>query len=219
MRQTDSIRRRLPVPLHICALYLLVAVLLLSGVTMARYVRTVSGGDAARVVRFGALHIEETGSVSENGQWLIAPGADITKQATVQFDGSEAACYVFLQVGAAGWTRDASQHRFAYGSGAEEWLVWNLGDGWSYLTDSGDSAVYYTVLAPSTPLRKAIVADDGRITVSPELRNSQLAALPSDFSLHFTAYAVQYDGFGAYLPEGYTPADHALAAWQSVSRQ
>lgn len=219
MRQNASVNHRLPVSLPLCALYLLVAALLLSGVTMARYVRTVSGGDAARVVRFGALQIEEAGSVTENGQWLIAPGADITQQATVQFDGSEAACYVFLQVGTAGWTRDASQHRFSYGNGAKEWLVWNIEDGWSYLTDSGDSAVYYAVLPPNTPLRKAIVADGGRITVSPELRNSQIAALPSDFSLHFTAYAVQYDGFGAYLPEGYTPKDHALAAWQSVSRQ
>ncbi len=217
MRTKSPRRTRIPVFTYL--LYLFVATLLLSGVTLSKYVASHSGGDSARVIKIGELTIEESGNGIDD-HWILTPGVNVTKRATVKFEGSEAACYVFLKISAPGWNHtDQQTHHFFYtpSESSEELLAWDVTsspDGWTYLQSDGDAYIFYTVLAPNTSLSREIVANDGRITVSPALRRSQLTALPQN--LTFTAVAVQYDGFGRDLPADHTDADHAAAAWNSV---
>lgn len=218
MRTKSPRRTRIPVFTYL--LYLFVATLLLSGVTLSKYVASHSGGDSARVIKIGELTIDEDGNNAPDDTWIITPGVDMTKRATVKFDGSEAACYVFLKVDAPGWSQSATNdHHFFFSSpeSSEELLAWDVTsspDGWTYLQTDGDTYIFYTVLAPNTTLSREIVAGGGKISVSPALRRSQLTTLPK--SLTFSAIAVQYDGFGKDLGPDYTSTDHAKAAWTSV---
>ena len=218
MRSSPPRRTRMPVFTYL--LYLFAATLLLSGVTLSQYVASDFGGDSARVIKIGELTIEESGNGAGGDRWILTPGVDVTKRATVKFDGSEAACYVFLKINAPGWSHtDEQTHHFFYmpsGSSAEllAWDVTSSPDGWTYLRQDGDDCIFYTVLAPNTSLSREIVANGGKITVNPAIRRSQLTALPQN--LTFTAIAVQYDGFGNDLPADHTAADHAVAAWNAV---
>ena len=65
----------------------------------AKYSTTASGGDSARVIKFGDLIVTENNVAgSEGGNFYFAPGVDIQKKVTVAFEGSEAATYVFVRV-------------------------------------------------------------------------------------------------------------------------
>ena len=201
-------RKRGRVGLRGWLLYLLLVCFALTGVTFSRYVASSYGSDAARTAYLGELTVTETGSETYGGKWVVTPGVNITKNARVIFDKGEMACFVFLRLDTPGWTRSADGASFTYGGGL---MGWQTAEGWTYLTAEGDTAVYYRTVAAGTALDAAVIADGGRIIVSPALKNSDLQAMPADLAIRIRAVAVQSDGFA-----GDDTAQRAMTAWEAV---
>lgn len=194
--------RRLP--LRAWLLYLVVVTFALTGVTFSRYVASSYSRDEARVATFGQLEVVEPSSGTSDNKWLVAPGVDIMKNARVTFSGSETAVYLFVKLETPGWTRDTADP-MSY-SCMENKITWRVADGWTYLRDEGENAVYYRVEQANANVDAPVIADGGRIKVSENITRSQLETLfRSDLRIDIHATAVQLTGF-----------DSADAAWNAV---
>lgn len=192
--------RRLP--LRAWLLYLVVVTFALTGVTFSRYVASSYSRDEARVATFGQLKVVEPSSGSPDGKWLVAPGADIKKDARVQFSGSEMAVYLFVQLKTPGWTRGADNMSYSCMSGQ---ITWRVADGWTYLCEEGASAVYYREAQANANVDAQVIAN-GSITVSENITRSQLEnSFPAGLRIDIHATAVQLAGF-----------DTPQAAWNAV---
>lgn len=182
----------------------LISIHLTSGL-YAKYISSASGGDSARVITFGDIALTETGDFG-NGNAYIIPGVDLTKKAVVDFAGSEAATYVFVEITAAKWQPSDDNYSFAIYSEDKALIEWSVADTWTYLTTTDDTYVYYRALAPNTEIDAAdIIANDGKITVSEYITRSEILAL-TDLSIKLRATAVQSGGF-----------ENPTAAWSSLA--
>lgn len=203
-----------------CLLYLIIAAVMLLGVTLSKYVTSSFGGDSARVAMIKDLKIIESGDYYVNGKWVVAPGADMHKKAAVSFEGSETACYVFLEIIADNWqvsNTSTDGYTFTYSiDNINDSMIWSVNNEWLYLCETDNGAVFYKVLSPNIPMNTDIIKNDGLIKVSPDINRSQLMNMPNDLTLKFKAFAVQYNGFSKGLPEGYSSKDRALNAWSAV---
>ncbi|MBQ8663404.1 MAG: hypothetical protein IJ471_06065 [Eubacterium sp.] len=184
----------------------------------ARYTTSGEGSDSARVITFGDINITETGDFTSDGQLMIIPGVDLTKKAVVNFEGSESATYVFVEVIVSGWTKDDNQ-TFTVKSGETVYMQWSVNGEWMPLgagTDLDDGSVryvYYQELAPNTKLiDKDIIAEldatddeETTIAVGDEITKYDINNL-ADVSIEFRATAVQSSGF-----------DSASDAWDSIA--
>ena len=215
MKRTEkqNQKSKFRIPFSAVLMYLAIVVAALSGVTFSKYVISTSAGDNARVAKIKDITVTETGNVASDDKWIITPGVDIEKQATVKFEGSEMACYVFCEVKTEGWTRSGTDnHSYSYSDGTLSDLKWKVDNDWIYLDGTKDSAnkkddvVYYKLVETNTPLNDVILADDGKISVSENLTGSQLDTMTKNLSIEFNVTAVQYGGF----------AD-AKAAWAAVN--
>lgn len=181
----------------------------------SRYVSSASGSDSARVITFGDIELKETGDfvkdpLSGENDFLIVPGADLTKRVQVGFKGSEAATYVFVKAELSGnWKGSGvagtiDTFKILSADESTAYLKWQIENGWKYLSKSGNEYVYYKEVDPNTKLTDVdIVADEGLITVSSKI----LSGTSFDGTyIKFQAKVVQAGGF----------AD-AAAAWNSVS--
>lgn len=167
----------------------LFSVYLSSGV-IARYSAVTAGADSARVIRFGDITLTRTeGSAASQ---YIYPGAVLTWNATVSFEGSESATYVFLEVIPNGWdvSVDGKTYTALHHDGAPG-LIWSVADGWEYLGDK----VYYRALEPNETLENVPVIKESKITVADTLEAADLAEMSNDFGLEFAASVVQSNGF------------------------
>lgn len=173
------------------------------GGLFARYTTRSQGSDSARVAAFGNLTLTESAAPFENNTWRIIPGVELTKKATVTFESSEVAVYIFLKMDMSDHWKTADQKTFTLSQDGTDILTWELEGEWTYL----DEGVYYIALPPNTPFEKDIIAQDGKITVSPMATKAQLAALTGSITLDFQATAVQSGGF-----------DGPAQAWASVSQ-
>ena len=216
MKRTEkqNQKSKFRIPFSAVLMYLAVVVVALSGVTFSKYVISTSAGDNARVAKIKGLTVTETGNFASDGKWIITPGVDIEKQATVNFEGSEMACYVFCEVKTEGWTRSGSDdHAYSHTFGTLSELEWNVDNSWTFLegqdltgTSTTDDVVYYKLVEANTPLKDVpIVAENGKITVSEDLTRSQLDSMTKNLSIEFNVTAVQYGGFA-----------NANAAWAAV---
>lgn len=214
MKRTEkqNQKSKFRIPFSTVLMYLAVVVAALSGVTFSKYVISTSAGDSARVAKIKDITVTETGNSVADGKWIITPGVDIEKQATVKFEGSEMACYVFCEVKTEGWTRsETDNHSYSYSDGTLSDLKWKVDNDWIYLDGTKDSAnkkddvVYYKLVETNTTMNDAILADNGKISVSEDLTRSQLDTMTKNLSIEFNVTAVQYGGF----------AD-AKAAWAAV---
>jgi hypothetical protein len=133
----------------------------------------------------GSLELtEKTGD-----KYLIIPGVDIKKDPVVTFNGNEGAnnniaAYVFLKIGADGWTVDGTTYTIS------NKMSWTL-DGWTELTDG----VYYKEVAANAGKQSWPIIKDNKITVSSEITATDIAAYAKKLS--FTAYAIQKEGFAS----------------------
>lgn len=140
------------------ACILLCLVLITAHMTSGLYSRYTAGGsgsDSARVISFGNLTLTESGDFladdqgSSTNTLRVTPGVNLAKQATVNFEGSEAAAYVFLTVTVnSGWTttEDSYYKGFSLGSGA---MTWSVASDWTYVAQvtNADSITYaYCIL-------------------------------------------------------------------------
>ncbi len=180
---------------------------LTSGVA-AKFASNTTASGSAQVIRFGEISIEETGDFNAAGKLFIIPGVDINKSAQVNFEGSEAATYVFLEVKLAGWETE-NYRNFSVSRDSVKLLSWDVSSDWTYLKSSGDTYVYYylgEMLPFNTEVHSKIIADD-TIHTSTQVTAAHIAAgVFDDLSITFRATAVQGNGFGS-----------ALIAWASVS--
>ena len=217
-QQTNQNKKaKFRLPFSAVLLYLALIAAALSGVTFSRYVTGTTVSDSARVAMMKELTVTETGMPDGSDQRVILPGVDMTKQAVVDFEGSEMACYVFCAITANGWTRAADNFHYTAGNGLLNWAVDNTK--WIFLQGDGSTSVYYCIVNANTVLHADVLAEDGKITVSENITKSQLNALAepaAPLSIKISATAVQYHGFSEGLSAGYTEAERAEAAWNAV---
>lgn len=170
-----------------------ITVYLLAGV-LARYVTTGTGSDSARVVKFGNLTLTETGdfdgTASQKG--MIIPGVDLTKDASVNFEKSEVATVVFVEV----ITNYITSDHKNYSYNGE--LKWSVESGWEYLiTDTYEGKtrhVYYQTVDPNEGLTADIIAENGKIAVSEAITKATITALGSGY-ITLRASVIQSGGF------------------------
>ena len=204
-------------PFSAVLLYLVLIAVALSGVTFSRYMTGTTVGDTARVAIMRDITVTETGNFAETDKWVITPGVDMIKNAVVNFEGSEMACYVFCEIKTTGWSRMNDNYGFAFSGGGESILGWAVNkNDWTFLSGNGSEAVYYRIVSANTVLQADVLADGGKITVSEYITKTQLGLLPKDMQIKISAAAVQYNGFS----EGeYTEKQRALAAWEAVKNK
>lgn len=166
----------------------------LTGGLYAKYAGSASGHDSAKVIRFGELTLTETGDFYEDNKLMIVPGVDLQKKAVVDFGGSEAATYVFVEITPTKWTT-TDNATFSLSSNGMAVMQWRIADGWAFLKLDNGTYVYYRELAPNTTLDKVdVFADDGKITVSADITASALKTL-TGVSVKLRASVVQSGGF------------------------
>ena len=205
-------------PFSAVLLYIVLIAAAVSGVTFSKYVTGTTVGDAARVAIMRDITVTETGNSAESDKWIITPGVDMIKNAVVNFEGSEMACYVFCEIKTTGWSR-LDEHSFAFSGGSENILGWAVNNDWKFLSGNGSEAVYYRIVGANAVLKADVLADGGKITVSENISKTQLDGLPKDMQIKISATAVQYNGFSEGSEAGYTEAQRALAAWEAVKNK
>lgn len=204
------------IPFSAVLLYLLLIAAAVSGVTFSKYVTGTTVGDTARVAIMRDITVTETGNFAETDKWVITPGVDMIKNAVVNFEGSEMACYVFCEIKAKGWSKLDDNYSFTYSADGENILGWAVNNDWKFLSGNGSKAVYYRIVGAKDVLQADVLADGGKITVSENITKTQLDGLPKDMQIKISATAVQYNGFS----EGeYTEKQRALAAWEAVKNK
>ena len=204
-------------PFSAVLLYLLLLAAALSGVTFSKYMTGTTVGDTARVAIMRDITVIETGNFAEPDEWVITPGVDMIKNAVVNFEGSEMACYVFCEIKTTGWSRMNDNYSFAFSGGGESILSWAVNkNDWTFLSGNGSEAVYYRIVGANAVLQADVLAEGGKITVSENITKTQLGLLPKDMQIKISATAVQYNGFSEGSAAEYTEAQRALAAWNAV---
>ena len=206
-------------PFSAVLLYLVLIASALSGVTFSKYMTGTTVGDTARVAIMRDITVIETGNFAEPDEWVITPGVDMIKNAVVNFEGSEMACYVFCEIKTTGWSRMDDNYSFVFSGGNENILGWAVNNGWNFLSGNGSEAVYYRIVSANTVLQTDVLADGGKITVSENITKTQLDSLPKDMQIKISATAVQYNGFSEETGAEYTEAQRALAAWNAVKNK
>ncbi|MGN0493633.1 MAG: hypothetical protein ACI4F7_08305 [Acutalibacteraceae bacterium] len=199
--------RKIKLPLRAYLLYIIVAALLTTAVSLSKYTTATYGGDSARTVKFGDVYLTETGDFydSENRLMLAEPGVDIKKAAVVNFNGSETACYIFIAVKADGFTKNGDRNYISSAAEIGDKISWSVSTKWTYLTLKNSEYVYYKTLAPNEVITDTEIIEGSKITVSGELKNSELEKLGNP-KISFRAAAVQAGGF-----------ENAAKAWDSVA--
>ena len=219
MKQPQSTKKPSGIlSLRLAAVLLCLVVLLtcLSAGIFARYVGTGQTNNPARVIQFEKLTINDNDNVftdPDTHTMLLAPGMTIHRNTSISFGGSEAACYVFLRVTTAEFTK-ADDFAYRYGTVSGKTIDFAVDNGWTFLKTDNGASVYYTVTDPNEALSAKPVLQNGTIIVGASLTRADIEALPSTLNVAFDAYAVQLDGFGDYATE----AAHAAAAWDSVKQ-
>ena len=180
----------------------MVSVYMVSGL-YARYSTSGTGSDSARVIKFGDISISETGDFQEGTKnMLVIPGVDLAKKAVVNFEGSEAATYVFVEVDLTGpWEYEETGKTFHIDVMDDTMVDWSVAGGWQYLEDT--DYVFYQELGPNTPLSADIIKES-KIRVSDSITKTTIGTL-QDASITFRASVVQSNGF-----------ENVQAAWASL---
>ena len=219
MHSENKNRRPKPrLPFSAVLSYLVLLAAAVSGVTFSKYMAGTTVGDTARVAIMRDITVTETGNFAEPDKWVITPGVDMIKNAVVNFEGSEMACYVFCEIKTTGWSR-LDEHSFAFSGGSENILGWAVNNGWNYLSGNGSEAVYYRTVSANAVLQADVLAEGGKITVSENITKTQLDSLPKDMQIKISATAVQYNGFSEGSTAEYTEAQRALTAWNAVKNK
>lgn len=185
----------------------------LSGL-FAKYKTENGVSDGARVASFGDITIEEEGNFFDeaNNKFLLTPGVNIFKQASVSFDGSETATYVFIRVKASQWTKNGN-YGFKTGGASGNAITFSVNNYWTFLKNESGNAIYYKVLEPNATLENQTIITDGTVYVSDTLKRTELDTIKTNgLTLGFDAFVCQGDGFG----ETSTAGEHAEEAWDSV---
>jgi hypothetical protein len=158
------------------------------------------------VITFGDLTLTETGNFYEGNKLMIIPGVDLTKKAVVDFTGSEAATYVFVEVEPSAIWQTTDNRTFSIKLNSKTAMQWRVAADWNLLLSQDGTYVYYRALAPNTVLNNAdIIAENGKITVSNQITKSEIKGM-TNISIKLRATVVQSGGF-----------ENPTAAWNSIA--
>ena len=194
------------------ALLLLCAVIITSHVTgglYAKYMTKSEGDDSAKVIRFGDIYLEE----SPNNNLMLIPGVVGKKEAYINFEGSEAATYVFVVIEASShWTCSGNTIAMYDQSKRDMLVSLKIDSSWSLVSNDNSKFVYAISLTPNQTLTKKQIFDvqsnvQGGIIVNSEMNKADIDYLNTvgKINLNLSAIAVQSGGFVDYS-----------AAWESI---
>lgn len=181
----------------------------------ARYVAQDESFDSARVIKFGNIRLIEEGSFFEEGKLRIIPGENLQKRAVINFIGSEAATYIFVEIAVSSdWTVTDDGRTFSIISGTETLMSWSVDERWNNFefNESTRTYVYYyihdggEILPPNSSLVNVdIIANNGTITVSENITREQISTM-NNITMGIRASVVQAGGF-----------DNISEAWNSIA--
>ena len=177
------------------------------GGLFARYVATGTGSDNARVAKFGDLTLTETGDFdgTTEKKGMIIPGVPLQKKAVVDFEGSEMATDVFVEVILSPNWKTLDNETFWAGTH----INWTVDDQWEYLKrdtlDGMNRFIYSKILQPNETLSADIIANDGEIVISSQIQKDQITAL-EDYFINLRAGVIQSGGFET-VDEAWTALD------------
>lgn len=139
-----------------------------------------------------------TTTVTHDGisDYKIIPGTDLHKDPTAVVKANSEKCYLFVKVEAAGWNNSK--------------IAYSIADGWTELTSANTATgtkVYYRVVNAATADQPFGILNGNKVTVSGELTKAEVDEITSDWTLKFTAYAIQHENFSS-----------AELAWAEVSK-
>ena len=192
-------RSGVSVPMWIACILLLLVLLTvyLSKDIYARYGSGDRSGMHARVVGFGSLTLTEEGDFAPGRPAKILPGANLTKRATVDFEGGEVSSIVFVELALSAQWSTTDQRTFAAKAGEKTLLSFAVASDWQYLTKtSGGTYVFYQPLDANEELHAEILANEGQITVSTSILKTEMDTLADAF-INLRATAVQSNGFAS----------------------
>ena len=188
-------RRNWPMRIAVILLFLVLFTTYLMFGLFARYVTKSNSSDSARVIKFYDIHL-----VEQKNQLIITPGVDCVRDVAVDFDGSEAATYVFVEVEPSNHWSSGDGNTFYCGT----YMSFSINStNWKYLEKDGNNYVYYYVgtntvdglLKPNCDVNNVdILANNGAIKVYQSLTMDDFDKLDG-LELEFTATAVQGNGF------------------------
>lgn len=193
-------KKKVKFPISAYLLYFFLATFLLTGVSFSKYISSSSGGDEARVAKFGTLILTETTPTDNEAK--IIPGVSIKKNPSIEFKDSEMAAYIFISVDAKDWIFNHQENRYHF----NDHMTWSIDKAWTYLLTQETKQVFYLSVAANTTLTQNIITDN-MIIVKDTLTASEIKRFQSEsMPISFQAYAVQIHGF------------HSVnEAWNSVS--
>lgn len=172
----------------------------------AKYISSAYGSDSSRVTTFGNITLTETGDFNSDGKLVIIPGVNLTKKAVINFAGSEAATYVFVEVIPSAWQISANNKSFLFTLNDKTVMQWSIEESWTFLESDNGTYIYYRKLPPNSVLDGAnIIADGGKITVSNQITKSEISSM-TGISIKLRASVVQAGGF-----------ESPNAAWASIA--
>ena len=151
----------------------------------------------------GDINIEltETKPTGRNAKFI--PGVDIEKDPKVIVKAGSEACWLFVKVEASdGWPVLNDNE----GNSKISYQIDKSDGKWTQVENTGN--VYYMKLDATESDTTYEILSGNKVTVSNKLTKEDLATLENKtFTLTFTAYAIQQDGF-----------DTAVAAWEEASK-
>lgn len=207
-------RNRNTINIPLCLAFILLCFTLISthltsGI-YARYSISDYSLDSAKAISFGSLDIIESEDFIEKNNLMIVPGVNINKKATVYFEGSESATYIFLELIAvpSGRWDSYNNNLFTLIYNDKEIMNWSIADKWNYLANTTDGRyIYYQSLAPNRVFNEDII-EDSIVEINELLTNEDMKNLNNigEISIKYRAIAVQSNGF-----------ENPAAAWESIS--
>lgn len=125
----------------------------------------------------------------------MVPGKVITKDPTATVKANSEACWLFVKI--------------VKGNDFDKFMTYSMASGWTQLTTSDGSLVFYREVASSENNQTFGILADNHVTVKTGVTKTMMDDLTTDTdpTLTFTAYAIQKAGF-----------DTASAAWAEVSK-
>ena len=137
---------------------------------------------------YGDINITLTESKPTGNQAKIIPGVNIEKDPKVTVEANSEACYLFVKVEEASWPT------FKEADGKTNKISYAIADGWNEL--EGHPGVYYRELGFTSANTDYAILKGNIVTVSQNLTKTEIGTIAGNkqFTLKFTAYAVQKDG-------------------------
>ena len=142
----------------------------------------------------------------DTNDYEMIPGAEIVKDPLITVKAGSVDNWLFVKL-------DKSEN-------FDEFLTYEIADGWSLLYEDGLQVVYYQLHTESEEDEEYEVLEGNVVNVKEEVTKEMLNALDADGvgkypTLTVTAYAVQNLGFVAGI-DYETDAEAALAAWNAA---